>query len=436
MSSFARGWHILALLICLATWAALASARADDMTERPARRAVRLIALEHRDAAAVRDALRALPVRITADPESNRLLVLGSGEDLEQLERLVRELDVPIARKPDQPALELKVYRLRHRSPDELAACLTPMLSERGKLAADAGSRSLVVKDEPSAHAELATIIRELDIPVAACPLDLSPQPTAARTAGALEGEPLLGVAVPQSPSAATPTGTHLNLQLKICEVNRIGYCLGPTPSTDRLEDTPPYDNALATELLAGDTFCSAFGPFDHEAWLRAMSERGLLKVVAEPTLVVQSGRSANFFKQVGQYAEPLVTDDESADSVVQVPGLRADLRFLATVCGPEHVRLETVSPFSSGFESASESPHISVELCRGQLLAMCGMVTERAAAPRASGVDKVPVLGQLVRSARATTKRTELLILAIPQISSPRDPAGIALEPTGVRRE
>ena len=439
----AVSWFVM---LVLASASATAEAtNSDDAPERPAQPTTKLIALKYRDSLSVREVLNILPANITADVQTNRLLVLGNAEEIRQVEELVRELDVPIERTSARPEPELKVYRLRHRAPDELMHCLTPMLSERGKISADPGSRTLLVKDEPAVHTDLAMIIRELDVNLAAvapASLDDAVRPTQPinpvgdlRHFNARAAESTASL----DPNSATRAAAEpsVKLHLKICEINRTVFAGLPA------DDPAVALSPLVPELARGGKLCSVAEPFDHAAWLRTMAERGALKIVGEPTLIVASGHSASFFKQIGEYAAPLVIEDDTdMDAVTQVAGLGVDLKFLPTVAGPDRVRLQAASAFDAkpdggDADSAAQGPpFVSVDVRAGQLFALSGTVTERADAPPATGVGKVPLLGQLLRGKRQTPKRTELLILVIPEVVPPRDPTDIALEPRGERRE
>ena len=158
----------LALVAALSATSVLAeSPRADDAPDQTAQPTAKLIALKFRDPQCLIEVLRPLPAQISPDPQTSRLLVIARPDEIKQVEDLVRELDVPIERTKDQPQLELKLYRLKYRQPHDLVECVAPMLSERGRISADAGSRTLLVKDEPTIHTDIALIIREIDAPLA-----------------------------------------------------------------------------------------------------------------------------------------------------------------------------------------------------------------------------------------------------------------------------
>ena len=128
-------------------------------------------------------------VRIMTDERTNSLLVLASRSNLEDIRRLVRQLDVPLI-----GGGRIHVYYLRHADAEELSGTLNGMLSgQRGAptagrsgaaggqpqslrstvtalaqsitLTADPATNSLVIQASKEAYEALLKVIEQLDIP-------------------------------------------------------------------------------------------------------------------------------------------------------------------------------------------------------------------------------------------------------------------------------
>ena len=104
-------------------------------------------------------------VTITTEPRTNRLVVISSKEDVDEVLKLVETLDVPIA-------AETHSYRLKYASPqriDQLAkdAAGPDQMRARYKSVQVPESGLLIVTAPASVHKQVETLIRELDVPAA-----------------------------------------------------------------------------------------------------------------------------------------------------------------------------------------------------------------------------------------------------------------------------
>lgn len=426
MARTGLGWT--AAKVVLFSWIAtrvIALARAEDGRPNVPPPAVsqstaKLIALKFRDPQYLHGVLMPLGLQISPDVQTNRLLVIGRPEEIKQVEDLVRELDVPIERTKDQPQLELKLYRLCHRQPDDLMQCVVPMLSERGRIAADAGSRTLLVKDEPTVHTDVAMIIREIDAPLGETVAEKTIPEESLQPAGQNMTEKWICGLRMSPPGTAIPIARErqtIKLRVRVCEINRgVVNGLGDEP-------TSIADNLLFREIRGGSPMQAAFESGAVEACVAEMVERGVLKVVCEPTIAVLSGSTATFVSCTDEFEGPVVIEEDSlTEATTRVSGLAVDLKFIPTVVEPGLIRLQMSAPFLPRATPASDSEmseedqpalNSAVELKVSQILAASGKIRiAKQAEPNRGGFGSVPVLGQLFRTKRSFTQESELIVL------------------------
>ncbi len=419
-------WTIAALFLAF-SWGPLPIGRADDDAApgTATQEAIaRVIPLKFRDPDYLAEILRILPVTISADMQTHRLIALGRPDDLKQVEDLVRELDVPIERTAVAPELELRVYRLRNRTPQELLDCLEPMLSPRGKISGDPTSRTLIIKDDPGVHTDITMLVRELDVAGAT--------PKAPAALVALSSPVSVAVAAPVADHPArTPEPAHepaVFLRVRVCEIQ---------PQALRgltgLPGDPRPDSALAALLRGG-----APATLDDTdlATCDALVRDGVLRPLAECTVSTPSGHAATLLAG-DSYEAPVVEEDEVDPSTVFVPGLCADLRFEPTVIAPGHLLLHAqpipgcCPPCDQG-ETGAHAPaeYISVELDEGRTFAMRGRIARSRQAEK-SALGGIPLLGALLPSRPAPPRETELLVLVSAAASQESGTAQLALQPS-----
>jgi general secretion pathway protein D len=103
--------------------------------------------------------------QVVAHPETNSLVILGSGDDLKQAEGLIQALDTGRAEQKST-----RVYRLSYAAAAEVAQVLRELLSDSGKLpantriAVDGATNSLVVTGGDPVHQQVRPLVEELDV--------------------------------------------------------------------------------------------------------------------------------------------------------------------------------------------------------------------------------------------------------------------------------
>ncbi len=173
--------------------------------------------------------------------------------------------------------------------------------------------------------------------------------------------------------------------------------------------------------------------PTQIQALLQALKTEGLAKTLAEPRVVTQSGRPANF--QVGGQQATL-----SAASGINGPGVAyqsigTQLDFLPLVYGNGKIYLE-VSPtirtvntalgITTSFGTVPgfdvQTIHTSVVLESGQTFAIGGLIQNslQASAARVPVLGEIPFLGALFNVISQTETEQETIILVTPHLVDP----------------
>lgn len=170
----------------------------------------------------------------------------------------------------------------------------------------------------------------------------------------------------------------------------------------------------------------------DLTSFLRALKGNGLVKILAEPTLVSVSGQKASFLAG-GEFPVPVQQNTNAVTIEFREFGVR--LNITPTVLGSDKISLR-VNPEVSAldFQTAIQVGNLSipglksrkvnttVELASGQSFAVAGLINEELT----TQVDKfpllgdIPILGALFRSSRFRNRETELLIVVTPRLVRP----------------
>jgi pilus assembly protein CpaC len=177
-------------------------------------------------------------------------------------------------------------------------------------------------------------------------------------------------------------------------------------------------------------------------AFLSALRDNNLMRVLARPNLVAISGESASFLAG-GEFPIPVAQAGGTGASTVTVEfrefGVR--LEFVALALGDGRIRLENYAEVSDldfangvafgGFVVpglTSRKVNTTVELADGQSLAIAGLLSHTITSNKSAVplLGDVPVLGALFRSVRYQRRETELVVFVTPRLVSGLNPAEI----------
>ena len=183
----------------------------------------------------------------------------------------------------------------------------------------------------------------------------------------------------------------------------------------------------------------SGYGALEQLAvFLDALDERGLAKVLAEPTLLARSGETASFLVG-GEVPIPIAQGGAFGSITVEFKDFGVGLGFTPTVLGPDRIHLQ-VAPevsdvdFTLGTEVGgtivpgfiTRRAQTAVELKDGQSFAIAGLLSDsvRELSGRYPLLGDIPVLGNLFRSSFYQKAQTELVIIVTPHLVKPLGPS------------
>lgn len=259
----------------------------------------------------------------------------------------------------------------------------------------------------------------------------------------------LLYVQVPEAPP-------QIQLKVRFCSVDRslekdLGlnlYSLGAansigTASTGQF--SPPSVSgqsvgSAATSAAATITNAlnlSIFRPdLNLGATLKALENRGVVEVLAQPNLITQDGKEASFLAG-GEYPFPVVQGTSAGTGAVTIEfkeyGVR--LNFIPTITPRGTIRLQVAPEVSSldftnavqisGFTIpaiAVRNVNTEVELGNGQSFIIGGLLDNRETDTfeKIPFLGDIPILGKFFQSMTKTRTNTELMVIVTPEIVPP----------------
>ena len=180
------------------------------------------------------------------------------------------------------------------------------------------------------------------------------------------------------------------------------------------------------------------FNPNIHlGAVIRAMQEKNLLEILAEPNLLTESGKEASFLAG-GEFPFPIVQSSAGGQFggiTIQFKEFGVRLNFTPTLTADGLIHLKVKPEVSSldfsqaltlqGFViPALSTRRVESEmvLSDGQSFAIAGLVDNRVTEvlSKVPGIGDLPVIGKLFRSRSLNKSRNELLIVVTPRVVQP----------------
>src|SRR6266478_5483124 len=172
---------------------------------------------------------------------------------------------------------------------------------------------------------------------------------------------------------------------------------------------------------------------------IQALQSKNLLQILAEPNLMTESGKEANFLAG-GEFPYPLVTSVGSGSPTVSVQfkefGIRLAFTPVLSADGTIHLKVKpevSTLDFSNGVTiSGFVLPALStrrveseMSLADGQTFAIAGLVDNRVTEimSKVPGIGDIPILGKLFQSKSLSKSKNELLVIVTPHIVHPSSP-------------
>ena len=187
---------------------------------------------------------------------------------------------------------------------------------------------------------------------------------------------------------------------------------------------------------------------------LQALEEKGVVRTLAKPNLVSQSGQTASFLAG-GEFPVPVATDEDTV--TIEFKEFGVSLEFTPTIAREDRIVLQVapevsnLDPRNSVRLSNVEIPALSVrqintqvELGNGESFAIAGLIQNEFQATELQTplLGDIPILGNLFRSTRFKQNETELVVIITPHLVTPpesneelQDPIALSEVPTQAER-
>ena len=173
-------------------------------------------------------------------------------------------------------------------------------------------------------------------------------------------------------------------------------------------------------------------------ATIKALQQKNLLQILAEPNLLASNGKEASFLAG-GEFPIPVVQSTQGANAIsIQFKEFGVRLTFTPTITPSGKIRLK-VRPEVSALDFTNAAtiggffiPALStrraeteVELADGQSFAIAGLIDNRLTEVynKIPGVGDLPIIGYLFRSRQINKSKSELLVLVTPKFVKPLNP-------------
>src|SRR5262245_12207411 len=200
---------------------------------------------------------------------------------------------------------------------------------------------------------------------------------------------------------------------------------------------TPDF---LFTSPQGGSGFFLSSGKRDYAGLVQALSERSLLRTLAKPNLVTQSGKEAKFLSG-GEFPFPVAQQNNTTTiefkefgvgllfTPMIVDGVTINLRVRPEVSSLDFSQGLQVSGFNIPVIRKNEAfTHVSLK--DGESFAIAGLINNevRQTVAKIPVLGDIPILGTLFRSSRCQNNEPELLVLGTVKLvkAGPSGSAGI----------
>ena len=185
-------------------------------------------------------------------------------------------------------------------------------------------------------------------------------------------------------------------------------------------------------------------GSLNIEGILNSLERKGLVKTLAEPTLLALSGERASFLAG-GEFPVPVLQSGSGNNNAITVEfkPFGVSLGFTPTVLGDKVINLVVEPEVSSIDPSASVTisglvvpglqtrrASTTVELRDGESFAIAGLLRRdfQTTIRQLPILGSIPILGALFRSSSFQKGETELLIVVTPRLVAPIRPNQVVL--------
>ncbi len=195
------------------------------------------------------------------------------------------------------------------------------------------------------------------------------------------------------------------------------------------------FDSGSFSHLLSGGggNVSAILSDGDVQFFLTAVGTHGYGKILAEPTLITISGKSARF-QAGGEFAVPTTVGVGGVGGIATTfRGFGTELEFTPVVVDKDLIRLQVSPSFSTLNNDASvagipglnrRSVDTTVDLREGQWLAVAGLIQDEQGGQktRTPYIGDLPFIGGLFSHRDTSRFETELIVLVSPELIHPME--------------
>ncbi len=256
---------------------------------------------------------------------------------------------------------------------------------------------------------------------------------------GIVSGNPISNV-ISAGASLALPTVSTLQGNNSGSSATELNQGLGnglATPQTAAQRLLDPFARANNTTLAQpndGISLSRAGKNFNLNNVIDALSQDGLVTILAEPNLTAMSGETANFLAG-GEFPIPVPQGNNQIG--IQFKDYGISLEFTPTILGDNrinlHIKPEVSELTTTGAITIDQisvpalltrKAETTVEVASGQSFAIAGLMdnSQSQIVNKYPILGDMPILGSLFRDSKFINGQTELVIVITPYIVKPSD--------------
>ena len=240
----------------------------------------------------------------------------------------------------------------------------------------------------------------------------------------------------------------QVQLNVRFVEINRqVGRELGTTLNASYFGSNGGISFNSAPKSTSSTPAGQIIGGLITGGWtidmaIKALEDRGVARLLAEPNLIARSGEKASFLAG-GEFPIPISEDDNKITVTYKKYGVSLD--FKPTVLKDGLISLDIEPEVSSVDTSASyqvgniaipgfivRRASTSIDLKSGQSFMIAGLLQSENSLgnQRVPGVGQMPVIGALFSSKAYQRRETDLVMIVTPHLVKPIDPTKKVMTP------
>lgn len=194
---------------------------------------------------------------------------------------------------------------------------------------------------------------------------------------------------------------------------------------------------ALSAGSTGGANLAGAFQTLDLSIALKALQNRNILQILAEPTLVATDGKEGEFLVG-GEVPVPVLQGGNNQGITILYREFGIKLRYTPQITANNTIKMALFQEVSAlDYTNAttlnnfvipalsSRKTTTNVELAEGETFVVSGLLDnrEREILNTIPGISNIPIIGNLFKNKSQRKESTELIVLVTPEITMPLGP-------------